>query len=118
MVEIFSAAFQNGAYLSQLHDVDAQGNPHLLSIGHFFMTFDIEHFLPLTDFMKITGNMMRELRGSRVAPGQERIYTAGEKEYYNKQYVMANGVEITPGVQKALNKLVQELDLPSHDLGF
>ena len=118
MVEIFSAAFQNGAYLSQLHDVDAQGNPHFLSIGHFFMAFDIEHFLPLSDFMKITGNMMRELRGSQVAPGQERIYTAGEKEYYNTQYVMANGVEITPGVQKALNQLVQELDLPSHDLGF
>jgi len=118
MVEIFSAAFQNGAYLSMLHDMDAQGNPHFLCIGHFFMAFDVEHFLPLADFIKITGDMMRELRGSQVAPGQERIYTAGEKEFYNSQYVQANGVEITPGVQKALNKLVQELSLPNHDLGF
>lgn len=118
MVEIFSAAFQNGAYLSELHDTDADGNPHFLRIGHFFMAIDIEHFLPLVDYKRITGDMMRELRGSKVAPGEARIYTAGEKEYYNTQYVRANGVEIAPGVQKALNTLQQQLNLPKHDLGF
>jgi L-2-hydroxycarboxylate dehydrogenase (NAD+) len=118
MVEIFSAAFQNGAYLSELHDTDAQGNPHFLRIGHFFLAFDIEHFLPLADFKHITGNMMRELRGSQTAPDQKRIYTAGEKEYYNTLYILEHGVEITPGVQKGLNTLVKELYLPDHNLGF
>jgi LDH2 family malate/lactate/ureidoglycolate dehydrogenase len=118
MVEIFSAAFQNGAYLAELHDTDAQGNPHLLCIGHFFMAINVENFLPLAEFKKITGNMMSELRGSRVSPGQERVYTAGEKEYYNTQYVLENGVEIAPGVCKALTILRKELNLPDHDLGF
>jgi LDH2 family malate/lactate/ureidoglycolate dehydrogenase len=118
MVEIFSAAFQNGVYLSELHDTDAQGNPHYLRIGHFFLAIDIEHFLPLEEFKRITGAMMRELRGSRVAPGQERIYTAGEKEYYNTQYVLANGVEVAPGVCKALSHLQKELNLSDHNLGF
>jgi len=58
------------------------------------------NFIPLEDFKSITGDMMRQLRGSRTAPDQERIYTAGEKEYYNTLYVMEHGVEITPGVQK------------------
>jgi LDH2 family malate/lactate/ureidoglycolate dehydrogenase len=71
MVEIFSAAFQNGAYLSQLHDMDAQGNPHFLCIGHFFLAFDIEHFLPLADFIKITGDMIYFPIASGA--GQERI---------------------------------------------
>jgi LDH2 family malate/lactate/ureidoglycolate dehydrogenase len=118
MVEIFSAAFQNGAFLSELHDTDAQGKPNFLRIGHFFLAINIEHFLPLEDFKRTTGTMMRELRGSQNAPGHERIYTAGEKEYYNTQYVMEKGVEITPGVQRALNILVQELNLPAHNLGF
>jgi LDH2 family malate/lactate/ureidoglycolate dehydrogenase len=118
MVEIFSAAFQNGAFLSELHDTDAQGNPHFLRIGHFFLAIDIGHFLPLADFTRITGDMMRELRGSQNAPDHERIYTAGEKEYYNTQYVMENGIEITPGVQRGLNILVKELNLPPHNLGF
>lgn len=118
IVEIFSAAFQNGAYLSQLHDTDAQGNPHFLSIGHFFMAINIENFIPLTEFKNITGNIMRELRGSPTAPDQERIYTAGEKEYYNSLYVLENGVEITPGVQKSLSILVKELNIPNPNLGF
>jgi LDH2 family malate/lactate/ureidoglycolate dehydrogenase len=118
MVEIFSAAFQNGAYLSMLHDTDHDGNPQLLRIGHYFMAIDVQHFIPLDDFKHITGSMMRELRESRKAVGQPRIYTAGEKEYYNTQRVQAEGVEIPPGVQRALHSLRQELNITGHDLGF
>lgn len=118
MVEIFCAAFQNGAFLSGLHDTDAQGNPHFLCIGHFFLAINIENFLPLAVFKKTTGDILRELRSSQTAPDQERIYTAGEKEYYNTLYVMEHGVEIPPGVQKGLNTLVKELNLPDHELGF
>jgi LDH2 family malate/lactate/ureidoglycolate dehydrogenase len=118
MVEIFSAAFQNGAYLSMLHDTDHKGNRQFLRIGHFFLAIDIEHFIPLDDFKHITGNMMRELRASRKGSELDRIYTAGEKEYYNTQKVMTEGVEITPGVQKALHSLREEFKLDQHDLGF
>ena len=34
-----------------------------------------------TSFQQTTGEILRQLRASRKAPGQERIYTAGEKEY-------------------------------------
>jgi L-2-hydroxycarboxylate dehydrogenase (NAD+) len=118
MVEIFSAAFQNGTFLWGLTDMDADGKSQFLRIGHFFLAIDIEHFIPLADFKRITGDMMRELRGSPKMPDQPRIYTAGEKEYYNTQRVMAEGVEITPGVQKALNALRQELNITGHDLDF
>ena len=118
MVEIFSAAFQDGTYLWGLTDTDADGNPQFLRIGHFFLAIDVEHFIPLETFKKITGNMMRELRGSPIAPGQSRIYTAGEKEYYNTQRVQEEGVEIPPGVQKGLQALKSELKLSQIDLGF
>jgi LDH2 family malate/lactate/ureidoglycolate dehydrogenase len=118
MVEIFSAAFQDGTYLWGLTDTDADGKPQFLRIGHFFLAFDIEHFIPLNIFKKITGNMMRDLRNSPVSPGQPRIYTAGEKEYFNTQHVQAEGVEIPPGVQKALQTLRTELRLSKVDLGF
>ena len=118
MVEIFSAAFQNGTYLSGLHDTDAEGKPQFLRIGHFFLAIDAERFVPLDDFKRTAGNILRELRRSRKAPGQASIYTAGEKEYYNAQRVQAQGVEITPGVQRALIALQRELNLSNHDLGF
>jgi len=118
IVEIFSAAFQDGTYLWGLTDTDAEGNLQFLRIGHFFLAIDIEHFIPLDTFKRITGNMMRELRCSTVAPGQPRIYTAGEKEYYSTQQVQEEGVEIPPGVQKALQTLRTELNLSRIDLGF
>jgi L-2-hydroxycarboxylate dehydrogenase (NAD+) len=118
MVEIFSAAFQNGTYLHGLHDTDAQGKPQFLRIGHFFLAIDVEHFIPLADFKQITGNIMRELRSSTKAPDQPRIYTAGEKEYYSTQRVTAMGVEITLGVQKALRALQDELNIRGYELGF
>jgi LDH2 family malate/lactate/ureidoglycolate dehydrogenase len=117
-VEIFSAAFQDGTYLWGLTDTDAQGKPQFLRIGHFFLAIDISHFIALEDFRRISGNIMRELRASNRMPGQERIFTAGEKEYYTAQHVQAKGVEITPGVQKALRGLQGELNLLEHDLGF
>lgn len=118
MVEIFSAAFQDGTYLWGLTDTDAEGKPQFLRIGHFFLAIDIEHFIPLDVFKKISGSMMRELRESPKAPGQARIYTAGEKEYYSAKRIQAEGVEIPPGVQKALKSLGEELDVPRHGLGF
>jgi LDH2 family malate/lactate/ureidoglycolate dehydrogenase len=118
MVEIFSAAFQNGTYLWGLTDTDADGKPQFLRIGHFFLAIDVEHFIPIADFKKITGNMMRELRSSALAPGLTRIYTAGEKEYYHTQKVIQEGVEITPGVQKALHSLQEEFKLFEYTLGF
>lgn len=118
MVEIFSAAFQNGTFLWGLTDTDAQGKAQFLRIGHFFLAIDIEHFLPLADFKRITGDMMRELRSAPRMPGQECIYTAGEKEYYNTLKVQAEGVEITAGVYRALQDLQAELNMRPIMPGF
>ncbi len=118
LVEILSASFQNGTYLWGLTDTDAEGKPQFLRIGHFFLAMNVEFFLPLAEFKKVTGNIMRELRESPKVPGQARIYTAGEKEYYNTQRVQAEGVEITPSVQKGLKALQEELKISGHDLGF
>jgi L-2-hydroxycarboxylate dehydrogenase (NAD+) len=118
MVEIFSAAFQDGTFLWGLTDTDAEGKPQFLRIGHFFLAIDIEHFIPLEVFKKISGSMMRELRESPKSPGQPRIFTAGEKEYYSTLRIQAEGVEIPPGVQKALQILGKELGVSHSDLGF
>jgi L-2-hydroxycarboxylate dehydrogenase (NAD+) len=118
MVEIFSAAFQDGAFLSELHDHDKSGKIHPLRIGHFFMALNVENFLPVERFRKTTGSIVRELRESKKAPGDERIYTAGEKAHMIAGRVMREGVEIPPGLQKNLNALRAELKITGHDLGF
>ena len=81
VVEILSSALQQGAYLKMLMGLkDGKKVPY--SLGHFFIAIDISAFNDPKDFKKTTGNILRELRASRKMPGQNRIYTAGEKEYY------------------------------------
>ena len=81
VVEILSAALQDGKYLKMLNGTDENGKKVPILLGHFFMAIDIDHFLGLDLFKKIAGSICRDLRNSQKAPGQERIYTAGEKEY-------------------------------------
>jgi len=118
VVEILCAALQDGAFLSELHDRDHAGNPHPSRIGHFFMAINIEKFVPLEHFRKTAGSILRELRRYGKGSVEMKIYTAGEKAYYNELQVMRDGVKIGPNLQRALRTLRTELNITGHDLGF
>jgi len=118
MVEILSASLQQGAFLYGLTGISQDGSPAPFQVGHFFMAINIENFCALKDFKKTTGQIMRDLRNSTKAPGQPRIYTAGEKEYENEQRVRREGVPVVPNLQKDLKFLQKELNLPKYDFPF
>lgn len=118
MVEILSAALQNGAFLKGLTGLAEDGKPAPFNVGHFFMAINIESFTKLEDFKVTTGQILRELRASRKAPGQNRIYTAGEKEYEKEKEVRAKGVPIVPNLQKDLNFLKETLELDQYRFPF
>lgn len=80
VVEILSAALQQGAYLKMLLGMkDGKKIPY--SLGHFFIAIDINSFTDPAGFRKTAGNILREIRSSRKMPGHDQIFTAGEKEY-------------------------------------
>ena len=110
VVEILSAALQAGNFLKMLSGKDEQGNLKPYHLGHFFIAIDTEAFMGLESFKKISGNILRDLRNSEVAPGAERIYTAGEKEYLVWQERKEKGVPINEAVQndiKAVNEMLK-----------
>ena len=118
MVEILSAALQGGSFLHDLSGFDADGNPQFHKLGHFFLAIDIEHFIPLERFKAITGGIVRQLRASHKAPGQERIYVAGEKEYEMEKRIRVEGVPVNPNLQKNLRIMQEELGLTQYDFPF
>ena len=80
VVEILSAALQQGAFMRMLlGKKDGKKVPYPL--GHFFIAINISAFTDPADFKKTTGDILRKLRASKKMPGQNRIFTAGEKEY-------------------------------------
>lgn len=104
VVEILSAALQGGAFLKALSGLqDGKKVPH--HIGHFFLAIDIEAFTDLESFKKTTGDILRDLRASRKAPGQDRIYTAGEKEHLAWLYRRNRGIPLPDALEKDIAQL-------------
>lgn len=118
MVEILSASFQNGAFLFGLSGLDQKGHYIPYKIGHFFMAINIEAFCPLEDFKATTTQIMHDLRSSRKAPGNQRIFTAGEKEFENEKVIRRRGIPVIPNLQKDLNYLKHELQLENYSFPF
>lgn len=91
VVEILSSALQQGNYMKMLLGFqDGKKVPY--NLGHFFIAIDINAFVEPDDFKKTTGNILRQLRASKKMPGQDRIYTAGEKEYNTWIYRKDKGI--------------------------
>ena len=112
VVEILSAALAGGRFMKALTGTDEDGNPRMYSLGHFFFVIDPEAFMGLDVFKKTAGDICRALRASAKAPGQERIYTAGEKEYLTWLERKDKGVPVGEAVQKELLAVRDELGLP------
>lgn len=114
VVEILSAALQSGNYLRMLTGINEKGEKVPYHLGHFFIAIDTEAFMGLEAFKKTAGDILRELRASEKAPGEERIYTAGEKEYLIWQERKDKGVPIGEAVQKEFIEVRDALGLPHH----
>jgi L-2-hydroxycarboxylate dehydrogenase (NAD+) len=118
IVEILSSVLQNGAFLHGLSGFDPNGKQQPYKLGHFFMAIDPQAFLPMDEFKHNMGELLRELRASKKADGQSRIYTAGEKEYENEKRIRIEGIQIVPSLQRELKFLQSELQLTQFDFPF
>ncbi len=115
VVEILSAALQNGKYLKALNDTFKDGKKVPYGIGHFFIAINIENFIEPVLFKKIAGSILRELRNSKKMPGQSKIYTAGEKEYLIWLERKDKGAPLTEETLKELQMICKELNITNYD---
>ena len=118
VVEILSAALQQGSYLRMLSGIGENGEPVPHRLGHFFVFANPESFMGLDEFRKTAGDILRALRASDKAVGHERIFTAGEKEYLNKERTADTGVTVEGSCQAELIALRDELGLTQYRFPF
>ncbi len=117
VIEILSSALQGGAFLKMLLGFE-DGEKVPYKLGHFFMAIDISQFTDVESFKKHTGDILRELRSSKKAPGESRIYTAGEKEHLAWLERKDKGVPVGESLQKEIKTLQKELDLNQYKFSF
>jgi LDH2 family malate/lactate/ureidoglycolate dehydrogenase len=117
VVEILSAALSAGPFMKALTGVSPEGKPQMYHLGHFFFVINPEFYMGLDEFKKTAGDICRALRASKKAPGHERIYTAGEKEWLIWQERKDKGVPVGEAVQKEILAVRDQLKLP-YRFGF
>jgi len=118
MVEILSAGLAGGVFMKDLLGFAQDGSRRPYMLGHFFLAIDVEHFVPLKTFRRITGQIMRALQDARKAPGQERIYVAGEKEHENEKRIRQQGVPVNPNLRRELQTMRDELNISGYEVYF
>ena len=112
VVEMLSSALSGGPFLKDLTLEKGY------KIGHFFLAIDVSKFIDPKIFKKITGDICRTLRNSKKAPGQERIYTAGEKEFEIEKEIRKTGVPLNKSLQDDLLTMQKELELTQYKFDF
>ncbi len=118
VVEILSAALQDGAFLKGLLGFDENGERTFYKLGQFFIAIDISHFIAVDRFKSIAGEICRQLRNSEKAPDAERIYTAGEKEWVAWNERKDKGAPVNPKLQEQLITMRDELGLTQYHFPF
>ena len=114
VVELLSCALQDGWYGKDLDGKDENGNIRPYHLGHFFIAIDTNHFMGEDVCRKKAGDVLRAIRASRKAPGEDRIYTAGEKEWDIWQSRKDAGVPINESVQQEMIRVRDELGLTEY----
>lgn len=112
VVEILSTALQGGQFLKTSTEEKDR------NIGHFFIAINISAFLDIELFKKTTGDILRAIRASKKSPGENKIYTAGEKEYLIWLERKNKGVPLNEILQKQIIAIRDELKLRNYNFPF
>ncbi len=117
VVELLSAALQEGIYLRDTLGTVENGQKRL-KVGHFFLAINIDNFVGVVSFKKTSGNIMRDLRSSKKISGEERIYTAGEKEFIAEISRKKTGIPLNQSLQNDIKTMQHELKLNTYKFPF
>jgi len=110
MVDILCGTLSGGANLTEVgfpHDLSKESN-----VSHFFMAIKIDAFRPLIDFKKQMDKLVKILKNSPKAKGQDKIYIAGEKEFETAKYNEKHGVPILANVIEDIKKYGANISVP------
>ncbi len=108
VVEILSSALQGGKFLKDLSGKDVNGKNIPYPLGHFFIIINPDFFMGRDIFNMISGSIVKQLRESIKSPGEDRIFTAGEKEWEAWNYRKTRGCPIPESLEHTINTLCEK----------
>lgn len=109
LVDIFSGVLAGSAFGT---DVAQPANNTPARVGHFFAAMRVDAFRPLDEFKQDMDALIRMMKDSPKAVGQERIFIAGEKEFEMADRRRTQGIPLLETVVESLKASGQTVGLP------
>jgi L-2-hydroxycarboxylate dehydrogenase (NAD+) len=109
LVDILCGVLSGAGYAGSVYARDESGHPLPANIGHFFGALRIDAFRPLAGLRDSMDDLIRILRNSAKAEGQDRIFIHGEKEWEAADERKRLGIPLHPKVVRDLRALAEEL---------
>jgi LDH2 family malate/lactate/ureidoglycolate dehydrogenase len=110
LADIFCGVLSGGKFGTTL-PVPSDG-PKPGAISHWFAAFRVDGFRDAAEFKRDMDIELRGFKNSAKAPGQDRIYVAGEIEHEHTLAHRKNGVPVHVKVWNGLEKLAGEFGVP------
>lgn len=92
--------------------VAALSPPEIGVRGHLFGAINIAFFRPVDAFKQDMDQLLRDLKSTAPAEGQDRVFVAGEIEHELAQERAAKGIPLHSSIIRGLRELSQQLNIP------
>jgi L-2-hydroxycarboxylate dehydrogenase (NAD+) len=111
LVDILSGILSGAAYGTGIGS-PASTAPPPLNIGHFFMAIQIDAFRQTMHFKSDMDGLIAQLKGAPKAPGKDRIYIHGEKEFEQMRQNTHSGIPLIAPVVETLQREGDKVGVP------
>ena len=105
--EVLAGVLSGGLFGTDVPSLEIE-YPKAPGVNHFFMVLDVAHFMPVAEFKERVDKMIRMMKSSKLAPGQDKIYLPGEIEFELHRQRLKEGIPYAREVVSRLKKLAQE----------
>ena len=111
LVEILTGLLSGGAFGQEL--VSWLRGPEAVNQSFTFIAIDIPSFIDSKVFFERIQSLARQITTAPKAPGVDRIYLPGEKEWDNRERALREGLSLPHDVLENLRGLAEDLSLES-----
>jgi LDH2 family malate/lactate/ureidoglycolate dehydrogenase len=110
MVDILAGVLAGAVYADLFYRSDL-GARRQQNVGHAFAALDPARFRPLEEFKRDMDDLIETLRATPPAPGQTRVWVAGEPEAECEARRRREGIPLAPALVRQCNDVAQALGI-------
>jgi LDH2 family malate/lactate/ureidoglycolate dehydrogenase len=92
IVGLLSSLLSGASYGTELGDMES--GPHPGEDGHLVIAIQVAAFEDVARFKARVDQAIRQLHTCRLAPGYDRVYAPGEKEFLTRESYRREGIPL------------------------